>query len=135
MKKILGLLSLMLLTIFILGACSSKSKSINIKSLLTDGSEKWSMISSMDPNINPKIIFQSPEQATFLIGTKSFDVDYEVDEIKSEITFVSEDFTNIYASTTIKLTEVKIVDKDTIEATGKYDSNTSDTVKLTRINN
>lgn len=83
MKKILGLLSLMLLTIFILGACSSKSKSINIKSLLTDGSEKWSMTSSTDPNINPKIIFQSSEQATFLIGTKSFDVDYEVDDDKS----------------------------------------------------
>lgn len=134
MKKILGLLSLMLLTIFILGACSSKSKSINIKSLLTDGSEKWSMTSSTDPNINPKIIFQSSEQATFLIGTKSFDVDYEVDDDKSEITFISEDFANIYANTTVKLTDIKVVDIDTIEATGQYDANTSDTVKLTRIN-
>ena len=134
MKKILGLLSIMLLTIFILGACSSKSESINIKSLLTDGSEKWSMTSSTDSNINPKIIFQSSEQATFLIGTKSFDVDYEVDDDKSEITFISEDFANIYANTTIKLTDIKVVDKDTIEATGQYDVSTSDNVKLTRIN-
>lgn len=134
MKKIFGLLSIMFLTILILGGCSSKSNSINIKSLLTDGSEKWSMTSSTDPNINPKIIFQSSEQATFLIGTKSFDVAYEVNEDKSEITFISDDFTNIYANTTIKLTDVKIVDKDTIVATGKYESNTSDSVRLTRIN-
>lgn len=134
MKKILALLSIMFLTILILGGCSSKSNSINIKSLLTDGSEKWSMTSSTDPNINPKIIFQSSEQATFLIGTKSFDVDYDVDEDKSEITFISEDFANVYANTTVKLTDIKVVDKDTIEATGHYDSNTSDTVKLTRIN-
>lgn len=134
MKKLLGLLSIMFLTLFILGACSSESNSISIKSLLTDGSEKWSMTSSTDPNINPKIIFQSSEQATFLIGTKSFEVAYEVNEDKSEITFISEDFTNIYANTTIKLTDVKIVDKDTIMATGKYDSNTSDSVRLTRIN-
>ncbi|MCM2139499.1 hypothetical protein [Vagococcus fluvialis] len=135
MKKIFGLLSIMFLTIFILGGCSSKSNSINIKSFLTDGSEKWSMTSSTDPNINPKIIFQSSEQATFLIGTKSFEVAYEVNEDKSEITFISEYFTNIYANTTIKLTDVEIVDKDTIVATGKYDSNTSDSVRLTRINN
>ncbi|MBO0444327.1 hypothetical protein JZO79_11950 [Vagococcus fluvialis] len=133
-KKILGFLLSGFLTLLILSGCSSSSDSINIKDFLTDGSDKWSMTSSTDPNLNPKIFFESSDQAVFLIGTKKFDITYQVDEEKSEITLISDEFINIYANTTVKLIDVKIVGKDIIEATGMYDSNTRDNVRLTRIN-
>lgn len=64
-KKLLGLVSVAILTLLFLGGCGNK----NLNEVLTDGTGKWELQSLDDTSHSAKIAFLLQEKQTFYLET------------------------------------------------------------------
>lgn len=127
-KKLLGLVSVAILTLLFLGGCGNK----NLNEVLTDGSGKWELQSLDDSTHSAKIAFFSTGKANFLAGNNEIELDYKVNDKNTEIELVRPDSTD----SMVKLTNIKIIGDDTIEAASQQGtSGDKEKVKLTKISN
>lgn len=127
-KKLLGLISVTILTLLFLGGCGKN----NLNEVLTDGSGKWELQSLDDSTHSAKIAFFSTGKANFLAGNNEIELDYKVNDKNTEIELVRPDSTD----SMVKLTNIKIIGDDTIEAASQQGtSGDKEKVKLTKISN
>ncbi|EIT2042661.1 hypothetical protein [Enterococcus faecalis] len=127
-KKLLGLISVTILTLLFLGGCGKK----NLNEVLTDGSGKWELQSLDDSTHSAKIAFFSTGKANFLAGNNEIELDYKVNDKNTKIELVRPNSTD----SMVKLTNIKIIGDDTIEAASQQGtSGDKEKVKLTKISN
>lgn len=127
-KKIIGLAFTAVLALLILGGCGSK----DLAKVLTDGTGKWEMQSLEDSTHSAKIAFFSTGKANFLSGNNEIELEYKVNEKNTEIELIRPNSTD----SMVKLTSIKIIDNNTIEAASQQGvSGEQEKVKLTKINN
>ncbi|EFM72199.1 hypothetical protein HMPREF9515_02668 [Enterococcus faecalis TX0860] len=127
-KKLLGLVSLAILTLLFLGGCGNK----NLNEVLTDGTGKWELQSLDDTSHSAKIAFFTTGKANFLSGNNEIELEYKVNEKNTEIELIRPNSTD----SMVKLTSIKIIDNKTIEAASQQGgSGDQEKVKLTKINN
>lgn len=125
-KKLLGLVSVAILTLLFLGGCGNK----NLNEVLTDGTEKWEFRSLDDTSHSAKIAFFTTGKANFLAGNNEIELDYKVNDKNTEIELSRPDSDDAM----VKLTDIKVSDKETIEATSQQGtSGDKEKVKLTKI--
>ncbi|EGO8428525.1 TPA: hypothetical protein ITS48_002369 [Enterococcus faecalis] len=126
-KKLLGLVSIAILTLLFLGGCGNK----NLNEVLTDGTGKWELQSLDDTSHSAKIAFFTTGKANFLAGNHEIELDYKVNDKNTEIELARPDSDDAI----VKLTEIKVSDKETIEANSQQGtSGDKEKVKLTKIN-
>lgn len=126
-KKLLGLVSIAILTLLFLGGCGNK----NLNEVLTDGTGKWELQSLDDTSHSAKIAFFTTGKANFLAGNHEIELDYKVNDKNTEIELARPDSDDAI----VKLTEIKVSDKETIEANSQQGtSGDKEKVILTKIN-
>lgn len=126
-RKLLGVVSIVVLTLVILGGCGNK----DLKKVLTDGTGKWELQSLDDVSQSSKIAFFSTGKGSLLTGNSEIEINYKVNDKNTEIELTRSDSDDAV----VKLKEIKVSDKkDTIEAISqKEPSGKKEKIKLTKI--